>query len=351
MESSVAGEPPHVNDDGPGITAIGIASVLLRWRRVIIALGIAGGLLGLAQGLTSSRVYKSTATFLPQSSESSPSGLAQAASQFGIRVPSGSGGWGPQMYVALLRSRALLEPIAVDTFTITEEGGRRAALADLLAVEQAPSRRRVDLTVAALKARLVPGEDQVLGAVTVSITTRWPSLSLALADHVVERVNQFNLETRRSQAQAERRFVETQATNAEAALRQAEDRLQVFLQRNRSISGPQLSFEHDRLKRDVELRQELYTAWLKSREEARIREVRDTPVITLLEEPRLATVGEARGSIQRGISLGLAGAIIGVLLAFLAQGLKKARRAPGPDTREFLQLLEEATPGFLRRRK
>ena len=351
MQPNAAGALPATAPDGGGITALGIASVLLRWRRVIFALGIGAGLWGLIEGLTTERVYKASATFVPQSSEAGPAGLAAAASQFGIRVPSGSGGWGPPMYIALLKSRALLEPIALDTVTIVEERGRRTSVMDIFGVQAPTPQRRLVRAIQTLGSVIVAEENKTLGAVTVSVTSSWPSVSLALVERVVERVSQFNLETRRSQAQAERRFVETQAVAAEAALRQAEDRLQSFLVRNRSVVSPQLSFEHDRLKRDVELRQELYTAWMKSREDARIREVRDTPVITLLEEPRLPVVGESRRSVQRAITRGVLGVLIGIMLAFLIEGLSKARRSPGPESQEFFRLLEESVPGFLRRRR
>lgn len=351
MQPTVDGASPGSASDAAGITALGIASVLLRWRRVIIALGIGAGLWGLIQGLTSERVYKASATFVPQSSEAGPSGFAAAASQLGIRVPAGGGGWGPAQYISLLKSRALLEPIALDTVTVVEEGRRRASVMDIFGIQAPTPQRRLVRAVQTLGSIIVAEENKTLGAVTVSVTTSWPSVSLALVERVVARVSQFNRETRRSQAQAERRFVETQAAEAEVALRLAEDRLQSFLLRNRAVASPQLSFEHDRLKRDVELRQELYTAWMKSREDARIREVRDTPVITLLEEPRLPAVGESRRSVQRAISRGILGGLVGIMLAFLFEGLAKARRRPGPETQEFFRLLDEAVPGFLRRRR
>lgn len=188
MESSIAEEPPRTRDDGPGITALGIAAVLLRWRRVIVVLGIAGGLLGFVQAYSGKRVYKSTATFLPQSSETGPSGLAQAAGQLGIWVPAGGSGWGPEMYVILLRSRALLEPIAVDTFAIAEEGGRRAALSDLLAVEAAPPSRRIEITVETLKSVVVPRQDQDLGAVTVTVNHGNHTRDFTYVDDIVEGV-------------------------------------------------------------------------------------------------------------------------------------------------------------------
>jgi uncharacterized protein involved in exopolysaccharide biosynthesis len=186
--------------------------------------------------------------------------------------------------------------------------------------------------------------------VKLSVTTRWPSVSLALAERLVQSVNQFNLETRKSQAAAERRFVEVQVGEAERALREAEDRLQSFLQRNRAIAdSPELGFQRDRLQREVALRQQVYTSLVQSREEARIREVRDTPVITLLEGPRLPMVGEARKSVKKGLAGGIAGAMLGVLIALVVQGAAGARRASSTEAREFFQLVQEATPQLLRR--
>jgi tyrosine-protein kinase Etk/Wzc len=175
-------------------------------------------------------------------------------------------------------------------------------------------------------------------------------VSLELAERLVKGVNQFNLETRKSQAAAERQFVEAQAAAAEVALREAEDRLQNFLQRNRETGGsPQLVFERDRLQRDVNLRQQLYSTLLQSREEAKIREVRDTPVITVIEPPRLPIVGESRKTIQKFLMGAFAGAVIGIFTALLAHGLSRARLIPSEEARQFFRLLEEATPRFMRR--
>jgi uncharacterized protein involved in exopolysaccharide biosynthesis len=340
--------PAYQVDEEESLLAL--ASTLLRWRRTIIGLGLFGAMVGLASGLLSTRVYMSAATFIPQGAEGGASGLALAASQFGIRMPSSGGGaWGPPVYVELLRSQALLEPIALDTVVVGE--GRRVALMDLLKVEAPTPARRTDLAVRALRRIVKAGEDKKLSAVKLSVATEWPSVSLALAERLVRGVNQFNLETRKSQAAAERQFVEVQAGEAERALREAEDRLQLFLQRNRAIAdSPELAFQHDRLQRDVALHQQVYTSLVQSREDAKIREVRDTPVITVLESPRLPVVGEARNSVKKGVLGGFVGGMLGVLIAFLAQGVASARRVPNEEAREFFRLVDEATPRFLRRK-
>lgn len=335
---------------GNEISLQGLGSTALRWRRGIMLLGFGGAALGLAFSLLSPRLFTSSATFIPQSSENELSSLALAASQFGIRMPSTSSGWGPPVYVELLRSQALLAPIALDSLEVPEEGGRRMAMMDLLRVGDMPAGRRTERAVKVLRNKILStGEDKKLGAVRLSVSTRWPSVSLQVAERLITSVNQFNLESRKSQAAAERQFVELQSREAERALREAEDRLQAFLQRNRATSSsPDLMFARDRLERDVALRQSVYTSLMQSFEQARIREVRDTPVITVLETPRIAATGKPRGTAIKTIFGGVLGGALGLLIALVGDGLA-GRQATSDESREFYRLLHEATPRFLRR--
>lgn len=346
VAASALENPPE--DDEVSILAI--ASFLLRWRRTIISLAAGGAVLGLAIGLFSTRLYVSTGTFLTQTTDPNPSGLALAASQFGLKLPTNSSGWGPPVYVVLLHSRALLEPIARDTVIVAEEGNRRVAVAELLGIKGSASVARTDQAVRALSNRVTSSEVRNLNAVRFSVETRWPSVSLALAERLLHGVNEFNSETRKSQAVAERQFVEARATEAEISLRDAENRLQDFLQHNRVVGSPELGFERDRLQRQVALRQQLYTSLLQSREEARIREVRDIPVITILEGPELPVLSVPRRSVFKALAGSLIGAGVALLIAFLTQAMTVAQRQPTKEAREFFALLGDATPRFLRRR-
>ena len=209
---------------------------------------------------------------------------------------------------------------------------------------------RAELAVSALRGAITAAEVKDLSAVKVSVISKWPSVSLALAEKLVTSVNQFNLQTRKSQATAERKFVETRAAEAEGALRDAENRLQGFLQSNRTWSNsPQLTFEHNRMEREVGMRQQTYSSLLVNREEARIREVRDIPVITVLDAPRRPLMSESRKTLQRAILGGLAGGMLGMLMALFAHGLRAAREVPSKASEEFFQTLREATPRLLRK--
>jgi uncharacterized protein involved in exopolysaccharide biosynthesis len=350
MVTDSRGGRMHPHNGNGELSLMDVATALLRARRLILTFAVLGGLAGLAAGLLSPRLYTSAAIIVPQSTENSAaSGLALAASQFGIRVPTSGGGWGPPVFVELLRSRSLLEPIALDTVVVAEEGNRRVALADLLEVKASGSALRRERAIAALRRHVTPTENKRLSAVHLSVSTEWPSVSLLLAQRLVREVNKFILEKRRSQAASERQFVEAQASAAERELRAAENRLQSFLQQNAIVTSPQLGFQRDRLQREVTLRQQVYASLAQNREDARIREVRDTPVITILEPPALAVVGEPRNTVKKAVLGGFAGVMIALLLAYPLRALATARRESPERSQEFFQLLDEATPRFLRR--
>lgn len=225
---------------------------------------------------------------------------------------------------------------------------RSVPIRDLIGGEATNGLERDEEAVAALRAIISSTEAKAIGGVRISVTTPWPSFSKALADRLISAVNRFNLETRKSQAAAERAFVEQRTAEAERDLRAAEDRLASFLQRNRQFGSPELSFERDRLQREVTLRQQVYTSLVQSREEAKIREVRDLPVITVIESPKLPVTGEARKTVTRALVGGVVGALFGALFALMLHASSRAREATG-EAAEFFALLRQATPHFLRR--
>ena len=336
------------HESSVGMTLLTLGTVILQSRRRIVVLAIVLGVFGLLTGLFSPRQYTSTATILPQASDGSQSGsLIAAASQFGLRVPTGGSGgsvWGTAVYVELLNSRSLLEPIVRDSLVVSEDAGRKKALLDVLDANGPTASLRVNDGVGKLLHAMSVTELRSLGGVKIKVTTQWPSVSQAVARRLIDALNRFNLQTRRSQASAERRFVEARALEAEISLRDAEEKLAASMERNRIVTGsPQLSLERDRLQRNVILRQQVYTSLLQSRDEARIREVRDTPVITVLEEPGLPAVSEPRRSIQRGVIGAFAGALLGALIAFVSFRSNGARTGQSEATRAFFDQLSETT--------
>ena len=120
--------------------------------------------------------------------------------------------------------------------------------------------------------------------VSLSVDSHDPELAASVANRFIQYLNDFNTQSRQSQAGEQRRFVEQRVADGEHELRAAEETLRQFYERNRSWQqSPQLTFEEGRLRRQVEVRQEVYLTLKREYEMARIEEVNDTPVITVID--------------------------------------------------------------------
>jgi tyrosine-protein kinase Etk/Wzc len=119
--------------------------------------------------------------------------------------------------------------------------------------------------------------------------------------------------------------------------------LAFFLKNNRDWAGsPDLFLEHERLSREIQLRQQVFTTLTQAYEEARIREVRDTPVITVFEPPAAPTMPQRRGLLLGMVLGGFLGALIGVLLAFTSGLLTRRQQSGNSEAEEFANALREA---------
>lgn len=272
--------------------------MIIEGRRTILrsSLGLTGFVLLLS--LVLPRSWTASATFMPQGDQLQlSSSLASLAGQFGVSLgaPSASAP-GPQFYVELARSREVLGSVATRSYSVADTLGLifnrtlDGSIAELLKLEPRRTHLQTFAAIEWLKERGVSATASLdVGVVRLSATTKWPDLSLAIVNGVLDEVSRFNQETRQSEAAAERRFVGDRMAAAELELRAAERDLQDFLRGNRMFqASPELLFEHDRLQRNVQMRQGVFTALAQSFEQARISEVRNTPVINIIERPSVA---------------------------------------------------------------
>ena len=280
-----------------------VLAVLLRERRWVIGMTSIGVAIGLTLALLTTKTYTTSFSFVPQQAQDpSRGGLASLAGQFGVSLGAMPGlTQSPQFYADLLRTREILAPIATDSFQVSDAPTPRIKLPEFLGVEGESEAIVLDNTIQLLRDAVITSSvaTRTTGVVTVSVKTKSPMVSLKIAERVIVGLNQFNLLTRQTQAAAERKFVEGRLEASKASLRGAEDALQRFLQSNRQIGdSPQLTFERERLQREVTLQQQLVLGLAQQYEDARIREVRDTPVVTVIEQPTIAVRANPRGRLK-----------------------------------------------------
>ena len=177
------------------------------------------------------------------------------------------------------------------------------------------------------------------GVVTLEVEAPAADLAEQLVRHALDLVNAFNLRTRQSQAAAEREFVENRADEAQRDLRAAEDRLQGFLTANRTYtSSPQLQFQYGRLERDLQMRQDVYSKLVQAYEQARIDEVRNTPVITIVEAPIRPVKPDSRRLVLKALLALFLGGFAGILIALYRQAMLRTSDESPDQYAEFVRL-------------
>ncbi|HVT40282.1 MAG TPA: hypothetical protein VHE78_14670 [Gemmatimonadaceae bacterium] len=335
----IEAQTPTLPDSAPsrvepaGVSFAWLLAVLLIHRRFILVVAGFGLMLSVVGAFLTVPKYTSSFSFSPQTSQDpSRAGLASLAGQLGISV--GGASEAPQLYAELVSTRDVLSPIARDSFALAPGDGKRVPLATFLGIRGADPQVVEERTLRNLRTRIVAASaaTRTSGVVSVTVRTKSAEVSFEIAERLLDGLNQFNLATRKSQAGEERRFTEGRLAAAKVALRAAEDSLQNFLFANRQFgNSPQLTFQRERLQREVSLRQQVVLGLAQQYEDARIREVRDTPVITVIEKPALPAMADPRGRgviIVLGTFLAL---LLGIGLVLVWEGWNRQRRAESAD--------------------
>jgi uncharacterized protein involved in exopolysaccharide biosynthesis len=161
----------------------------------------------------------------------------------------------------------------------------------------------------------------------VSVEADCPLLAKELTDSLIAAVNSFNVDRRQTRAKMRREFAETQASQAEAALRAAEDQLASFLATNRVIASPQLQLENDRLQRRVSMRNEVAMTLRREASTARLDEINSMPALTVIDPPDTPI----RASYPKRRLVAAAAAFVALLIGVIAGLLAALAREPAPD--------------------
>ena len=330
-------QPAYREDDE--VSFIEIANGLLRnWKLVVIfplLFAIGAGIWSLSQ----ERKYQATATFLPEAAQSGGArGAAAIAQQFGVTVGGDRPSLSPQFYMDLVRSRAILRQAVATKYRI---GGKESNLIQLLETEREskPAEEAVDELRGLIGVSVVRGT----GVVQLNVSSNDPALSEQIAKRLVELLHAFNLQIRQANAREEARFVGARLNEALAELSNAENRLEEFLRRNREFrNSPELSSRHERLQREVAMRQELYMSLMTSQAQARIDGIRDTPLITVIDDPAGSAKPQSRGTVTRAILAFFIGLVFAIVLVFIKEFMRRGREASDPGYEEFRGLARAA---------
>ena len=346
--------PMSYNDSGDTESLWSYINVLLRRRYLLVVVPILFGLVTGILTLRSQRLYMSTTSFVPSDPVATSGlgvGLGELAAQFGVvgQTATSGGMRSPQFYADLLHSREVLLEVINTSYERDESGGTRITLFEYFGIDANDGTSAMLRAMRELGGLAAVRVNGATGVVTLEVTTTISVLSDQIALKFLELVNDYNLVRRQSQAQAEREFVERRLVTAESALVAVEDKLADFYTRNRSFGSPDLMAAEARIQRQVAIQQQLYLTLAQGFEKAKIDEVRNTPVVTVLERPMGLVEPLARNTVRKVMLAHIFGFVAALVLVIIAEFVNTSRVGGSKAYGEFTALRREVFADVRRR--
>lgn len=337
---------PQTTSGGEEVSLITLVTMLLRRRATIVWSALLCAVLFTGFSLVGDRTWTTSVSFFPQGKKAGGN-LSALAAQFGVGVPSSDANESPNFYADLVKSRAILATI-VDSGVALPGSGERVDIAEAFKVKLKEPATRRDQALKKLNSAITVATNAKTGVVSMRVSTKSAPLSMSISSKLLDLLNRFNQDTRRGQATSEREFTEGRLAVVKKELREAEDAYTRFVQTNRVSTAAQLEAEKSRLESEARMQRELYTNLAKSFEQAKIDEVRDTPVITVVEKPEIAARPDTRGIATKGVVSLVGGFVLGVIIALVLEGFS-GPAASHSAAREEFQRLGGATLRDMRR--
>jgi uncharacterized protein involved in exopolysaccharide biosynthesis len=290
-----------------------------RHGRLIVGLGLMLAVLTVGYGLSRPREYQAYASFTPRTTDIPKGGLGGLAAQFGVNV-GGEPAQSPDFYGDLLVSRPVLGRLV--GVPLSRVGGGQPLPPAVLEEElepdgDTPAERRED-AVRQLRRRVIIAKNQKTSVVTVAVRTRSPELSAAVAGRLLDLVNEFNQRTRQQKATDEQQFADERQRALRAELSRAEEELAAFRSSNRGFeNSPELELREQRLERQLQTRQQVFTTVVQLYEQSRLDAVRDVPVISVIERPEIPVRPESRRLALKAAVALLLGGLLGFGVGFV----------------------------------
>ena len=297
--------------------------VARRWSWLLLA-PVLAALLGAAAAAVWPKTWTATTTFVPeQALGSNSAGILGALGGLGSLLGDAGGGAsalarlkdGPstEFFADVLTSTELLSETLRTPFRDPETPAVQRPLLDLIDVSGATPERRFGNGLRKLERKILVNISRKSSIVNLSVTLRDPALSAAVANRMLALLNRFNLERRQRSSTEQRRFAENRLATARIELDSAERSKQAFLESNRNYyESPRLMAVFDQLDRSLIVKEGILIGLTKTYEESRIAEVRDTPLLTVVDVATPPDRPVQRPLLWGGIASG-AGAILGLV--------------------------------------
>lgn len=226
-------------------------------------------------------LYKCSTILLPQSSGSKFGELAQLA---GISTGGTEGGVDIQLYPTILTSETILRNVVYDQFKINN---KLQTLVEFWGLQNNNKNIELDLALEKIKRIFNISIDSRTNSINLSIEFPDSVVSAQILSKIINNLDSYLRQTRRTSASERKKWIQARLEEVRVKLNNSEMQLTKFREANRSLSfSPFLQEELVRLQRETEINSALYLELNKNYELAKIEEIKNIPIVNILDPPR-----------------------------------------------------------------
>jgi len=286
------------NEDEIDLLKLTLSVVKRTLKHKVLVISVFILILGMAFALAilSTPFYKTEAKIIYQTSGSSQSGgLSALAALAGVSM-SASKGDDPSAYLQdIILSNNMLQSILAEKWKISKAFKDTLTPVDLQTLWKVkPDTTKENwelklkywmLEVLKKEKYIVFSQDKKSGVITLSTEFQDPQVSFDVNNFIYNQLNDILKNKMHFKASENRKFTEERLLEVESNLKEAEENLRRFRQRNRLRVDPADELEDARLQRNVLMNQEIMVQLRKQYEVAKIDEARDMPVLDVIDAP------------------------------------------------------------------
>jgi uncharacterized protein involved in exopolysaccharide biosynthesis len=288
MTSEEAREKKELDDaeaKGPTLQEILVPIWANRKRILIISFAVAVVTLAI-NFLFLPLYYKSIATLLPETQKDKLSSLGQfadIANFAGVSVP---GSEIARLYPTIISSETVLRSVIVKKYK-TQRCREPVDLIKYFELEEATDEKNMDKAVGQLRGLISSSFDNKTSVVSISLEMQEPQLAADVLNAVIDELDSFMRYKRFTNASEQVRWIDVRITEVQRDLREAEEALKGFRERNRRIiDSPQLVLEEGRLARDVQVKSTIFVELKKQYELAKLEEIKNITIVNVLDRAK-----------------------------------------------------------------
>ena len=273
------------------VQALGV--IMQRWKSIVAASLLTLVVVFMLLLLFRPRQYSGNVLLATVGSSKTTSGLGGLAASLSGAGPPAGFFVTPDLLAQIVTSRRVLLDVA---YSPVVPGRPRRVLDSLTHGDGSLESYRTEELMRDLVSTSV---ERKTGLISVSVTYKDSALARVIATRVIEGASSVVVSTAKAQAALQRAGQERRVEDAAAQVRQRQQEYIEFLRRNRSLAAfSEASLERDRLQRASELAQTTYSQAVADRENARARELEETPAVVVVDSfPRQLTPMPRRASL------------------------------------------------------